>query len=300
MTEFISNPSQVAAASDAPPQIKARPSGKQALLAGFLSFLIPGAGQLYNRQPRKALVLALPIPILIILAAHIRIMFAFYSMVVFLGFLLLWRFLIFSEAAYSAWTGKPREAALPIPRLSYTMITIILLAAALYPSPDDFKRWTSFGAFSIPSASMCPTICMGDRVMADMGAYRMKSPERGDLVLIQHQPIAALLLKRVIGIAGDVVRQDPNGKLFINGIPLTLPQSCGEPVEQKNANAADYSDFKSTRVANGELFVIGDNLGNSYDSRVPEFGRVSLDEVRGRPIYLYWSRGKSRIGCSLR
>lgn len=286
------------AGSDVRPQIKPWPR-RRALLAGFLSFLIPGAGQLYNRQPRKALALTLPIPILVILGAHTRIMFVFYGMVVFLGFLLLWRLLIVIEAAHIAWTGKRSEAALPVPRVSYTVIAIILVAAALYPSFDDFKRWTSFGAFSIPSASMCPTICIGDRVAADMGSYKLKSPGRGDLVIIQHQPFSALLIKRVIGIAGDVVIQDPNGKLFINGSPLTLPQPCGHPVEQKNAMTGDYSDFKSTKVADGELFVIGDNLVNSYDSRIAEFGRVSLDQVRGRPIYLYWSRGKSRIGCLL-
>jgi hypothetical protein len=46
--------------------------------------------------------------------------------------------------------------------------------------------------------------------------------------------------------------------------------------------------------------MIGDNLGNSFDSRIPEFGLVPLDEIRGRPLFLYWSSKLSRIGCPVR
>jgi hypothetical protein len=53
------------------------------------------------------------------------------------------------------------------------------------------------------------------------------------------------------------------------------------------------------RVQEGTFFVVGDNLDQSFDSRVPEFGNVTLDMLRGKPLYFYWSPGRSRIACSL-
>jgi type IV secretory pathway protease TraF len=52
-------------------------------------------------------------------------------------------------------------------------------------------------------------------------------------------------------------------------------------------------------VPASSFFVVGDNSTNSYDSRIPGFGLVTLDQVRGRPVYIYWSTGKSRIGCAV-
>ena len=103
-------------------------------------------------------------------------------MVAFFSILIGWRFFIAAEAAYNAWSAKKPETALPHPRLTYPVVAVVLLAAALYPSYDEFKRWTSFAAFEVPSASMCPTICLGERIVADMGAYKSRSPQRGDLV----------------------------------------------------------------------------------------------------------------------
>src|SRR5207302_656354 len=103
------------------------------------------------------------------------------------------------------------------PRLTYPLIAVVLIVAALYPSYDDFKRWTSFAAFKVPSASMCPTICSGERIVADLGAYRSKSPERGDLVLLQHKSSPALFIKRVVGLPGDTVGPGPNGTILVNG-----------------------------------------------------------------------------------
>jgi len=281
------------------PQRKTSLRWKRAGLAGLLSLFIPGTGQLYNRQPRKAVLLVLPIPAVLVLAAKTRIVFSFVTVVAFFSLLTAWRLFIAGEAAYGGWTTNKPESAPSHPRLTYPLIAVVLIAAALYPSYDDFKRWTSFAALNVPSASMCPTICSGERIVADLSAYRSKSPERGDLVLLQRRSPPALLIKRVVGLPGDIVGPGPNGSILVNGKTLKFPEAWGTPVQQEY-DPADYSMFKSGRVPEGTFFVVGDNLGNSFDSRIPEFGPVVMGDVRGRPIFLYWSPSLSRIGCTIR
>jgi signal peptidase I len=60
-----------------------------------------------------------------------------------------------------------------------------------------------------------------------------------------------------------------------------------------------YSHFKETHVSENQLFVIGDNLPNSFDSRVDRFEPVTTDKVIGRPVLIYWSTDSSRIGCPI-
>jgi signal peptidase I len=266
-------------------------------MAGFLSLFIPGTGQLYNHQPRKALLLVLPIPFVVVLAAKTRIVFSFATMVAFFALLIGWRLFIAGEAAYGGWTNRV-ESAPSRPRLPYWLIAVVLIIAALYPSYDDFKRWTSFAAFKVPSASMCPTICPGERIVADLSAYKSKSPERGDLILLKHKSSPALFIKRVIGLPGDMVGPGLNGAILVNGVTVIFPKACGTPIPQKY-DPGDYSMFKSSRVPEGTFFVVGDSLDNSFDSRIPEFGPVVLGDVRGKPIFLYWSPSRSRIGCTI-
>jgi hypothetical protein len=58
--------------------------------------------------------------------------------------------------------------------------------------------------------------------------------------------------------------------------------------------------FKSTRVPEGTFFVVGDNLGKSFISRIPEFGSVVSEQMRGKPLFLFWSSGHSRMACPAR
>jgi signal peptidase I len=272
---------------------------KKAALAGLLSLFVAGEGQLYNRQPRKAIGLALTIPTLLILAAKTRIFFSFFTMVSFFIVLIGWRLFITADAAYNAWTAKKPEAAVARPGFTYPVIAVTLLIAAFYPSYEDFKRWTSFAAFKVPSASMCPTICSGERAVADTGAYKSKPPQRGNLILLKHPSSPGLFIKRVIGLPGDVVTPGAKGTILINGKPLIPPETCGIPIQQPE-NPDDYPMFESTKVREGTFFVVGDNLGQSFDSRIPEFGPVVPDMVRGKPLFLYWSPGHSRLGCRTR
>jgi signal peptidase I len=271
---------------------------KKATLAGLLSFVFSGMGQLYNRQPRKAFGLALISCALGMLLVKTRVLLTFSTMVATILISALWKLFVTTDAAYAATQPKNPEFPLPLPRLTYPLLAALFFVAALIPTANQIRSDVGFAAFKVPTASMCPTICPGERFVADLHAYRTEPPQRGDLILIKNSSSDSLLVKRVVGIAGDTVSPGADGSVLVNGQQFHPPAPCGAPAWQKE-DSADYSIFQSTTVPKGTFFVVGDDLAASFDSRYPEFGAATLGMVKGRPLYLYWSPGKSRIGCRL-
>jgi signal peptidase I len=161
--------------------------------------------------------------------------------------------------------------------------------------------WT-YRAFRITSESMCPTVCKGERIFAQTQPETSYSPQRGDVMAIEIGPEHSIILKRVIGIADDIVAPGPDNTILINGQPWQAPAVCGKPVLPSESEVANEtpSSFSQVAVPKGCFFVIGDNLPHSFDSRYEQFGLVSLDQVRGKVGLIYWSPGRSRIGCIIR
>jgi signal peptidase I len=151
--------------------------------------------------------------------------------------------------------------------------------------------------FRSPTSSMCPTICVDEFFMASMNAYRGTPPNRGDVILHSTAQSATLFIKRVAGVAGDTVSPGAHNEVLVNGRPLPEPMVCGKPVKPDVRDSVN-PPFETVKIPDGYLFVVGDNLSNSYDSRF--FGLVALNQVKGKPSFLYWSPGTSRIGCPIR
>jgi signal peptidase I len=287
-----------------PPESSPKPQRKwpRALLAGFLSLLFAGTGQLLNRQPRKAFLLASPLYIFDVLFFKTRLPFTFWTFALLVVFALALRFLVVGDAAYAAATGKLPEPPVPMPALTYPALAVALTVPVILL---NLKADLPVRAFKIPSASMCPTLCVGERIFADMHAYQSRAPRRGDLILLQNHSSRALFIKRVIALPGDAVVPGPDGSILVSGQAFIPPPPCANPsAHPPRVNPNDYADFQSTTapivVPQGTYFVVGDNLANSYDSRIPEFGPVTADMIRGKPLYLYWSPDLHRIGCPLR
>ena len=133
-------------------------------------------------------------------------------------------------------------------------------------------------AFYIPSESMVPTLEVGDRVFVNKFIYRFAEPERGDIVVFESiEGSEQDLIKRVVAAPGNSVAVQ-NGVLFVNG----------QPQEEPYVNDAfpDGSFFGPTTVPEDSVFVMGDNRGNSRDSRF--FGPVSISNIEGEAFMTFW------------
>ncbi|KFI58313.1 signal peptidase I [Bifidobacterium gallicum] len=159
-----------------------------------------------------------------------------------------------------------------------------------------------FGMYLIPSSSMEDTIMPGDRVITSQLTPRFGKINRGDIVVFK-DPSDWLpaekttegtdyLIKRVIGLPGDVVECAGNGApVTINGVVID-EQSYIKPGVEPSAFAFNVT------VTEGHLFVMGDNRANSADSRYhkndAEKGLVPIADVKGVAFLRYWPL--NRIG----
>jgi signal peptidase I len=160
-------------------------------------------------------------------------------------------------------------------------------------------------AFYIPSGSMLPQLQINDRVVVSKVAFRLHDPHRGDIVVfdapggkapdssplpervvrsvVQSIGLAAPstdeYIKRVVGLPGERV-EGHGGKVLVDGRELV------EPYLPKGVVT---SDFSAVVVPPKTLWVMGDNRGNSADSRV--FGPVPEKTVVGRAFIRVWPLG---------
>jgi|1186.fasta_scaffold146495_1 signal peptidase I len=138
-------------------------------------------------------------------------------------------------------------------------------------------KWFVAEPFSIPASSMAPTLERGDHVVVNKLAYRTGTPARGDLAVVKAPKTGEALLKRVVGLGGDEI-EIRDGVLFVNGRAPREPY-----VDHKKV---DSVYFGPVRVPRDDLFVLGDNRGNSVDSR--ELGPVPVSDTIGRVDLRVW------------
>ena len=137
-------------------------------------------------------------------------------------------------------------------------------------------------AFYIPSGSMEPTLHPGDRVLVNKLSYDLHPIHRGDIVVFRRPPSEAGdttirdLIKRVIGLPGDRI-EARDGVVYINGQALKEPYLPAGTVT---------TTLPLTTVPSGQYFVLGDNRGNSKDSRF--IGPIPGHLIVGRAFVRVW------------
>ena len=165
-------------------------------------------------------------------------------------------------------------------------------------------------AFYIPSASMEPTLDIGDRVLVNKVIYDLREPRRGEIVVFtkddgqpsgpQGNLIERVLkslssglgvapsgekdyIKRIIGLPGETIEMR-EGVVIIDGRPV--PEAT--TTEGGYLAERDPNDFGPATVPDGQYFMMGDNRQNSSDSRFPQLGTIPRDSIIGRAFVTIW------------
>lgn len=169
--------------------------------------------------------------------------------------------------------------------------------------------------YTVPTGSMKPTIQEGDRIVVNKVAYDLRlpftdisllsrgTPQRGDIVVFDSKAANLRLIKRVIGLPGDIVAMNDD-HVIVNGkdLPLLSIHSKQLPTQTKFTSEIDdinfhvnidksasnqLSNFSAVTVPPGHYLVLGDNRRNSADSRV--YGFVPHNELKGKATSIAFS-----------
>jgi signal peptidase I len=209
-------------------------------------------------------------------------------------------------------SSKKRSVARQVAELPLLVLVAFLIAIVI--------KTFVVQAFFIPSGSMIPTLRVGDRVLVEKISYRLHDPRRGDVIvfareLLGPQPdvpwyqdgrnflreLVGLpvgdeedFIKRVVGVAGDTIRYEGTPrKLFVNGeqvdqsfinrgVDRSSPTLTNRDCERLDMEVSG----RGCQVPAGRVFVMGDNRGNSQDSRF--LGPIEEDKIIGKGFVLIW------------
>ncbi len=152
-------------------------------------------------------------------------------------------------------------------RAVYLLVTVaaaaVLLATLFLP------------VLRIYGTSMAPTMENGDVVVA----VKNTDIEPGDVIAFYYNN--KVLVKRVIGRAGDWIDMDETGAVLVNGIRL----------EEPYLTAAAYGDTNIDfpyQVPDSKFFVMGDHRETSIDSRNTAVGCVGQEQIVGKVVSRIW------------
>ena len=139
--------------------------------------------------------------------------------------------------------------------------------------------------FLVSGTSMAPNFENGDYVLVDELTYRLRAPERGEVVVFRDpQDLSTYFIKRVIGLPGETV------KIMNNAVTVTNAQNpngikLGEPYIPSGVMT---SGDESYTLSSSTYLVLGDNRPLSFDSRswgsLPAKNIVGVVRVRLWPV----------------
>lgn len=131
----------------------------------------------------------------------------------------------------------------------------------------------------ISGSSMEKTLHEGEHVIISDLFY---TPKRGDVIVCEDYStdLQKPIVKRVIAVAGDHIRITENGDVYVNG------ELQDEEYVFIDGPSRKY--IVDDDVEEGEIFVMGDHRNDSYDSRDPRVGMISVDSVLGKVLFRFY------------
>ena len=167
--------------------------------------------------------------------------------------------------------GQPEEEEkINWGRFALDIVETLILALILFLAINAMSARVRVDGFS-----MRPTLEDGEFVLVSKMSYLFGETERGDIIVF-HFPMnpEEELIKRVIGLPGDHISVS-DGTVSVNGQMLNEPYIAATPTYTGEWD-----------VAEGQLFVLGDNRNNSNDSK--DWGLLPAQNVVGKAVLIYW------------
>lgn len=130
------------------------------------------------------------------------------------------------------------------------------------------------GRYKIDGNSMNPTLENGQYLLINNVSYFLDDPHHGDIIVFRHPNNDLNLIKRVIGVPGDLIEVSSQ-TVTVNGVALSEPYILSPPI---------YSG--SWNVPDDMFFVLGDNRNNSNDSHSWQY--LPRENILGKAMIIYW------------
>lgn len=129
----------------------------------------------------------------------------------------------------------------------------------------------------VPTGSMIPTVSEGSWLFATRMYNPEKNVARGDIIVFYSDELQETLLKRCIGLPGDVVDVDEFGEVTINGEVLDEPY-----VVNMDGTAGHFE------VPEDSFLFFGDNRASSFDARYWNNPYVPAEQLKGEARFTLW------------
>jgi signal peptidase I len=163
----------------------------------------------------------------------------------------------------------------------YVIYVLIIFGLAFILQSYVFSRAVVTGP------SMKPTFNNKDVIFVEKISTETGHINRGEIIVFNsHRENNSNYIKRVIGIAGDKI-EIKNSKVYLNGKLLS------ESYLSKGTATEPYSVNTKITIPKGYIFVLGDNRGNSTDSRM--LGPIRVKDVKGHVIVRIYPFNEMKI-----
>ena len=136
-----------------------------------------------------------------------------------------------------------------------------------------------FSIVQVQGASMEPTLNQSERLFVFKSFYK---PKNKDIVIVDSEQLGKFIVKRVIATGGQTINIDhETGEVSVDGEILNEPY-----INKSNSAYIGINDVYPLEVPEDCVFVMGDNRGNSLDSRA--LGVIDNDDIMGKAVFRIW------------